>query len=120
MIVDKLPNYFPLADCRDGYRTGFKANDDDTVSIKRLYVSEPLHIKNVDASQLWCLDQGHNECGCPTNYRGHVQTTTQGIIVNKNSVGSCKYLKANAESVSLTVRLGNFQFYYIMIILFLE
>ena len=41
-LVDRLPEYFPIADCREGYNTGFTAVQDDSgvysVKIQGIYI----------------------------------------------------------------------------------
>ena len=92
--VDRLPKYFPIADCREGYNTGFKALEEGVspqVSIANIDITEPLGVWNVDPSQLWCLNTPSSPCSC-SDSRGHIQDVgVAGTIVNK---GTCKYLKA--------------------------
>lgn len=104
--MDRVPKYFPIADCREGFYSVFTALNDGTgVSISRL---RSIVAFNVPPSQLWCLKTSPEDCPCG-NKRTHIEGVNAplGTIVNDFN-GECRYLKAgdpsSSPSVSLTVR----------------
>ena len=69
---------------------------DNSVAIKGLSITEPVDVRNVDSSQLWCVVSNGNPCPCPL--RGHVQANgPEGTVMNQKT---CKFLKASVPSAS--------------------
>ena len=63
-IVDRAPVFYPIADCREGENTGLTAETSTSVKITRLNIEDPVDVKNVDPSQLWCVVSNGNPCTC--------------------------------------------------------
>ena len=68
-----------------------------------LDIADPVSIGNVAANQKWCIIGGSGSCGAcdpadgSRTTRGHIQTRETGKIVNMDTTGGCKFLKAKAE-----------------------
>ena len=107
-LVDRLPKVFPLADCREGYNTGFTVGSDNTtVNIEYLDIADPVSISNVHSSQLWCIHKSSEDCPCGKDQtRNHIELNEKGKV---RHMGTCKYLKAEPPTedrdgnVTLTV-----------------
>ena len=96
--------FYPIADCREGENTGLTAETGSSVKIKKLFyndpVNDPVDVRNVDPSQLWCVASNGNPCTCPpiSGNRGHVQPNgPEGRVRN---LKTCKYLKAAVPTSS--------------------
>merc|ERR1712110_898239 len=93
--VDRLPEFFPIADCREGYNVGLTGDRvTRSVTIEQLNIQEPFGISNVDRSQKWCIIVSATDCTTICPIRNHaVGTGEEGIIINQ---GTCLYLKATS------------------------
>ena len=99
-IVDRAPEFYPIADCREGENTGLTAETSGSVKIARLDIEDPVDVKNVDPSQLWCVKTNDNPCDCPParGLRGHVQPN--GPVGTVRNLKTCKFLKASVPSAN--------------------
>ena len=96
-LVDRAPNFFPIADCREGENTGLTVETNGSVAIKGLAIAEPVDVRNVDPSQLWCVVSNENPCTCPPS-RGHIQAN--GPAGTVRNLKTCKFLKAFVPSAN--------------------
>ena len=97
-IVDRAPEFFPIADCREGENTGLTAETSGSVKITRLNIEDPVGVNNVDPSQLWCVVSNGNPCACTPTVRGHItRNGPEGTVINRKY---CKFLKASVPSAS--------------------
>jgi len=98
--VDRSPDFFPIADCREGENAGLTAVNNSnsfSVNVTRLNFGDPtnvtIDVKNVDPTQRWCIVSNGNPCTCPPSPRGHIQPN--GPVGAVISMKYCKFLKAS-------------------------
>ena len=93
--MDRAPEYFPIADCREGENAGLTAWENGSVKVDRLDIKDPVDVKNVDPSQRWCVVSHGNPCNCKPqsgHERGHIQPNgPEGTVKNMKY---CTFLKA--------------------------